>query len=47
MPERITTPIPTQSPSVSPEREWEAQPDKLCPNQKIEITREVFPRLPD
>lgn len=47
MPDPTTTPVPTLAPSVSPEREWEADPSKLCPGQKIEITREVFPRLPD
>lgn len=42
------TPIPVETPTVAPdtEREYEADPEKLCPAQKIEITRRIAPLLP-
>lgn len=46
MPEPTRTPIPVQTPTVAPEREWEADPEKLCPAQKETLTREIGPKLP-
>ena len=46
MPDPIRTPIPTQAPDASPDRERRTDPERLCPNQKTEITRRVAPLLP-
>ena len=48
MPEErpTTTPIPTQTPFVDPDRERRTDPERLCPAQKTEITRRVAPHLP-
>lgn len=48
MPEErpATTPIPTQTPSVDPDRERSTDPAKLCPAQKETLTREIEPLLP-
>ena len=43
----MRTPIPTEAPSISPEREYEADPARLCPEQKERLTREIGPKLPD
>lgn len=42
------TPIPVETPTVAPEheREYEADPERLCPAQKTEITRRLAPLLP-
>jgi hypothetical protein len=40
------TPIPTRTPEVEPERERRTDPAKLCPAQKVTITRTVAPFLP-
>ena len=49
MPEQrpTTTPIPTLTPTVEPEREYPADPEKLCPAQKETLTRTTAPYLPD
>lgn len=46
MPER--TPIPTETPTQAPDeqQEYEADPAKLCPAQKVTITRTIAPILP-
>ena len=43
-PTRTITPVET--PSVSPEHEYEADPGKLCPEQKERLVREIGPKLP-
>lgn len=44
--EPALTPIqtPTVTPSVEPE--WQADPERLCPNQKETLTRTIAPFLP-
>lgn len=41
------TPIPVETPTVSPERERRADPEKLCPAQKETLTRTISPYLPE
>lgn len=46
MPER--TPIPVTTPVITTDPdEYEANPDRLCPEQRERLTREIAPRLPD
>jgi hypothetical protein len=48
MPEErpAVTPVPTKTPNSDPERERRTDPAKLCPDQKVKITRTVAPFLP-
>lgn len=48
MNEETTSPVrtPTEAPSISPEEEVEGDPSRLCPAQKVEITRRLAPLLP-
>ena len=41
------TPIPTIAPETDPGRERRTDPSKLCPDQKLTITRTISPSLPD
>lgn len=44
-PTRTITPV--TAPNIDPDREYEADPAKLCPEQKERLTREIAPKLPD
>lgn len=48
MPEEAPTQVPTRAPEreADPERERRADPSKLCPAQKVTITRTTAPYLP-
>lgn len=47
MPEPTRTPVPVQAPSVAPDEEYEANPERLCPEQRERLTREIAPLLPE
>jgi hypothetical protein len=40
------TPLPTRTLQIDPERERRTDPAKLCPDQKVTITRTIAPLLP-
>lgn len=42
----VRTPIPTETPTVDPERERRMDPERLCPEQKERLTRTTEPLLP-
>ena len=46
--EEAPTQIPTQAPTRTPdpERERRTDPSRLCPAQKVTITRTIAPMLP-
>lgn len=42
----VTTPVPTLVPEFDPERDRPMDPERICPQQKTKITREIAPLIP-